>query len=246
VRTLEGKGVLVTGGSRGIGAAIVQRLAADGATVVFGYQSNIQAAQAVLEQVREAGGQAWAVCADLGDPEQVTGLFAAVDEHVDRLDVLVNNAGVPARVTLDEVSVAEFDRVFAINTRAPLLAMQQASARMGAGGRIINVSSVSTSWPTADEVLYAATKGALEQLTRVGARALGPRQITVNTVSPGTTDTEFLRANVQPDVRQAVAAMTPLGRLGRPSDIAAVVAYLAGPDSGWLTGQNLRADGGLV
>jgi 3-oxoacyl-[acyl-carrier protein] reductase len=104
---------------------------------------------------------------------------------------------------------------------------------------------VSTSWPAADEVLYAASKGALEQLTRVAARALGPRQITVNTVSPGPTDTEFLRANVQHDV-QEMAAMTPLGRLGRPDDIAAVVAYLAGPDSGWLTGQNLRADGGLV
>jgi 3-oxoacyl-[acyl-carrier protein] reductase len=246
VRTLDGKGVVVTGGSRGIGAAIVHRLAAEGARVVFGYKSNTQAARAVLEQVREAGGNAWAVCADLADPEQVKGLFAAVDNHVDRLDVLVNNAGVPARVTVEDVSVAEFDRVFAINTRAPLLAMQQASARMRAGGRIINISSVSTRWPAADEILYAATKGALEQLTRVAARALGPRQIRVNTVSPGTTETEFLRANVEPDIRDAVAAMTPLGRLGRPSDIAAVVAYLAGPGSGWLTGQNLRADGGLV
>jgi 3-oxoacyl-[acyl-carrier protein] reductase len=214
--------------------------------VVFGYRSNSQAAQAVLDQVREAGGQAWAVCADLADPEEVRRLFSVADGHIDRLNVLVNNAGIPTRIALEEVGVAEFDRAFAINTRAPLLAIQQAGARMGEGGRIINVSSVSTSWPAADEILYAASKGALEQLTRVAARALGPCQITVNTVSPGPTDTEFLRANVPYDVQETVAAMTPLGRLGRPSDVAAVVAYLAGPDSGWLTGQNLRADGGLV
>ena len=118
--------------------------------------------------------------------------------------------------------------------------------RMGNGARIINVSSVSTSWPGADEILYAASKGALEQLSRVASRALGSRQITVNTVSPGTTDTEFLRTNVPEGVRQTVARMTPLGRLGRPEDIAAVVAYLAGADAGWVTGQNIRADGGLV
>jgi 3-oxoacyl-[acyl-carrier protein] reductase len=134
VRTLDGKGVVVTGGSRGIGAAIVRRMAAHGARVVFGYQSSVQAAQAVLDQVREPGGHAWAVRADLADPEEVKALFAAVDEHIDRLDVLVNNAGIPARVALEEASVGEFDRAFAINTRAPLLAIQQASARTPVGG----------------------------------------------------------------------------------------------------------------
>jgi 3-oxoacyl-[acyl-carrier protein] reductase len=243
---LHRQGVVVTGGSRGIGAAIVLRLAAQGSGVVFGYQSDAEAADAVLDAVREAGGQAWAVAADLTSPRELERVFIAADTHLGRLDVLVNNAGIPARMGLAEVSVDDFDRVFAINTRAPLLAIQHAAERMGAGGRIINVSSVSTSWPGADEILYAASKGALEQLSRVASRALGPRQITVNTVSPGTTDTEFLRANVPEEIRQTVAAMTPLGRLGDPEDIAAVVAYLAGPDAGWLTGQNIRADGGLV
>lgn len=241
-----GQGVVVTGGSRGIGAAIVRRLAAQGAGVVFGFHRDAQAADVVVNDVREMGGQAWAVAADLADPDEVERMFEVADTHLSQLDVLVNNAGVAARMTLDEVSATEFDRVFAINTRAPLLAIQYAARRMSAGGRIINVSSVSTSWPGADEILYAASKGALEQLTRVASRALGSRRITVNTVSPGTTDTEFLRANVPDEVRHTVAAMTPLGRLGRPEDIAAVVAYLAGPDASWLTGQNIRADGGLI
>jgi 3-oxoacyl-[acyl-carrier protein] reductase len=246
VRMLHEQGAVVTGGSRGIGAAIVRRLAAEGAGVVFGYRSDAEAADAVVKEVEEAGGRAWAVAADLASPDQLERLFTAVDIHVGRLDVLVNNAAVPARINLEQVSAEEFDRVFAINTRAPLLAIQHAMKRMGNGARIINVSSVSTSWPGADEILYAASKGALEQLSRVASRALGSRQITVNTVSPGTTDTEFLRTNVPEEVRQTVAGMTPLGRLGRPEDIAVVVAYLAGADAGWITGQNIRADGGLV
>lgn len=243
---LAGQAAVVTGGSRGIGAAIVHRLVAHGAGVVFGYLRDAEAADTVLKEVHDVGGRAWAVRADLVDPDQVERLFTAVDTHLGRLDVLVNNAAVPARITLGEVTCLDFDRVFALNTRAPLLAIQHAMPRMRPGGRIVNVSSVSTSWPGADEILYAASKGALEQLSRVASRALGPRQITVNTVSPGATDTDFLRANVPAEVRQTVASMTPLGRLGRPEDIAAQVAYLAGPDAGWVTGQNIRADGGLV
>lgn len=243
---LEELGAVVTGGSRGIGAAIVRRLASEGAGVVFGYRSDEQAAKAVLKQVHDAGGCAWAVAADLAEPDELERLFAAADAHLGRLDVLVNNAAVPARVALEEITAEQFDRVFAINTRAALLAIQHAASRMPAGGRIVNVSSVSTSWPGADEMLYAASKGALEQLSRVASRALGAREITVNTVSPGTTDTAFLRENVPEEIRQTVAGMTPLGRLGSPEDIAAVVAYLAGPDAGWVTGQNIRADGGLV
>lgn len=246
MRILDGLAAVVTGGSRGIGAAIVRRLAADGAAVLFGYATDAERADSVVNEVRRAGGAAWAVQADLARPDQVQQLFAAVDSHLGRLDLLVNNAAVPARIGFDEVTVDEFDRVFAINTRAPLLAMQHAGDRMRDGGRIVNISTISTSWPSADELLYAASKGALEQLSRVVSRALGPRQITVNTISPGATDTEFLRDNVPAEVRQSVAHMTPLGRLGRPDDIAAVVAFLSRPDAGWVTGQNIRADGGLV
>lgn len=191
------QGVVVTGGSRGIGAAIVHRLAAQGAAVVFGYHRDAQAADMVRNDVREMGGQAWAVAADLADPDQVERMFDVAATHLGRLDVLVNNAGVPARMALDEVSAAEFDRVFAINTRAPLPAIQHAARRMSAGGRIINVSSVSTSWPGADEILYAASKGALEQLTRVASRALGSRQITVGrrTTSDRTDEFQCFRAS---------------------------------------------------
>lgn len=243
---LQEQGAVVTGGSRGIGAAIVCRLASEGAGVVFGYRSDEQAADTVLKQVHDAGGQAWAVAADLAEPDELRNLFSVADTQLGRLDVLVNNAGVPARAALEDITVEQFDQAFAVNTRAALLAVQHAAARMPTGGRIVNVSSVSTSWPGADEMLYAASKGALEQVSRVASRALGARNITVNAVSPGTTDTAFLRDNVPEENRQTVAGMTPLGRLGRPEDIAAIVAYLAGPDADWVTGQNIRADGGLV
>lgn len=243
---METRAAVVTGGSRGIGAAIVRRLADAGLGVVFGYHGDKQAADAVLKEVYEAGGRAWAVAADLADPDQPRRLFSTASGRLGRLDVLVNNAAVPARAELNEITVERFDRVFAINTRAALLATQHAAERMSTGGRIINISSVSTSWPGADEMLYAASKAALEQVSRVASRALGARGITVNTIAPGTTDTAFLHENVPEEVRRTVAGMTPLGRLGAPEDIAAVVAYLASPDAGWLTGQNIRADGGLV
>lgn len=244
---LDGTTAVVTGGSRGIGRAVVQRLVGDGAAVVFGYLTDQISADAVVAQAREIGGRAWAVRADLAEPAQVEVLFAAADEHLgQRLDLLVNNAAVPGRMVFDDATVADFDRVMAVNSRGAFLAMQQAARRMGNGASIVNISTVSTAWPGADEALYAASKGALEQLSRVASRAFGPRQITVNTISPGTTDTDFLRANVPAEGRDTVAHMTPLGRLGTPQDVAHVVAFLAGPDSRWVTGQNIRADGGLV
>ncbi|GAA1104639.1 SDR family oxidoreductase [Nocardiopsis composta] len=243
----EAAPAVVTGGSRGIGRAVVERLAAYGAPVVFGYATERARAEEVVEAVRAAGGSAWAVRADLAEPDGVDRLFAGADEHLGgRLGVLVNNAAVTGRTAFADASAEEFDRVLAVNARAALLAMQHAERRMAGGGRIVNISSVSTAWPAADEALYAASKGALEQLSRVASRALGPRGITVNTVSPGTTDTDLLRDAVPAEAREAVAGMTPLGRLGRPEDVAAVVAYLAGPDAAWVTGQNIRADGGLV
>lgn len=245
---LAGRHAVVVGGSRGIGRAIVTRLAADGAHVVFGYARDQAAAEAVEQEVRAGGGVAVAVRADLGALATVEDLFVAADAQFGgpALDVLVNSAGIPLNTPIGDTAEADYDRVMAINAKGPFFAMQHAARRMGAGGRIVNLSTVTTRWPRVPEAVYAASKAALEQFTRIGARELGPRGITVNTVSPGPTDTEMLRGATTEEIRTAVAADTPLGRLGRPADIAAVVAFLAGPDAAWVTGQNLLADGGLV
>ncbi|MFB9707058.1 SDR family oxidoreductase [Streptosporangium sandarakinum] len=239
---------VVTGGSRGIGRAVVERLTDDGATVVFSYVADERAAR----QVEEAcGGRAVAVRADAADPDQVERLFAAADEvfaarSAGPLWALVNNAGVIDHTPIDELTPEVFERVMAVNGRGAFFSVRAAARRMADGGRIVTVSSVGTAWPSPGESVYAASKAAVEQLTRVASRELGRRGITVNTVSPGPTDTDMLRAGSPPEAVAGVAHMTALGRVGRPADIAAVVALLLSPDAAWLTGQNLTADGGLV
>ena len=237
--TLNGKTALVTGGSRGIGAAIVRRLARDGARVVFGYRAAKDEADAL---VREVPGTT-AIRADLADPAALNDLFAGV---ADGLDILVNNAAVNPLTPLAEITGADFDRAMAINARFPLLAMARAASVLRDGGRIINVSTLNTVVPAPRLALYIGSKAALEGYTAVAARELGPRGITVNAVSPGATETAMLRASNPPEALEQTAAFTALGRLGRPEDIADVVAFLAGPDSGWITGQNIRATGGMI
>ncbi|MCQ0023976.1 SDR family oxidoreductase [Streptomyces somaliensis DSM 40738] len=242
------RAALVTGGSRGIGRAVVERLAGDGATVVFGYVSDERAAREVEEA---CGGRAVAVRADLARPDGVERLFATADavfadRGAGRLWALVNNAGVIDHTPVGEFAPDVFDRVMAVNARAPFLAVREAARRMGEGGRIVTVSSTGTAWPSAGEAVYAASKAAVEQLTRVASRELGRCGITVNAVSPGPTDTDMLRTGAPPEAVAGAAHMTALGRVGTPADIAAVVALLLGPDAAWLTGQNLVADGGLV
>ncbi|MEU5845453.1 SDR family oxidoreductase [Saccharopolyspora shandongensis] len=234
---LRGKTAVVTGGSRGIGRAIVRRLAADGAEVLFSYAKDEDAASAVA-----AGTGARAVRADMGAAEELRRLFDAAGA----LDILVNNAGIPSTTTLLDTSEADYDRVMAVNAKGTFLSMQHAARRMGDGGRIVSISTMSTVWAGPGESAYAASKAAVEQLTRVAAKELGPRGITVNAVSPGPTDTDLLRGAVGGDVLAATAQMIPLGRLGQPADVADVVAFLVGPDARWITGQNLRATGGLV
>ncbi|SFQ42406.1 3-oxoacyl-[acyl-carrier protein] reductase [Amycolatopsis arida] len=231
---------MVTGGARGIGRAVVRRLVAEGATVVFSYARDDAAAAEV------AGERAHAVRADQAEPAEVERLFAVADEVLGGVDVLVGNAGVAASTPLAEVTLAEYERVMAVNARGTFLAVQQAARRLGEGGRIVVVSSVTTVWPSPGESVYAASKAAVEQIARVASRELGPRGVTVNTVSPGVTDTDLLRAAAPPEAVAGVAGMTPLRRLGTPADVADVVAFLCGPDARWVTGQNLRADGGLV
>lgn len=237
--TLNGKTALVTGGSRGIGAAIVRRLARDGARVVFGYRDAGDAADALANEVPGST----AVRADLADPGAVDALFAAV---ADGLDILVNNAAINPVTPIADITGADFDRVMAVNAKFPLLAMARAARVLRDGGRIINISTLNTVVPAPGLALYVGGKGALEQYTAVAAREFGPRGITVNTVSPGATDTELLRDTNPPEALEQTAGFTALGRLGRPEDVADVVAFLAGPDSHWVTGQNIRATGGMI
>ncbi|XVQ14203.1 SDR family oxidoreductase [Spirillospora sp. CA-255316] len=237
--TLTGKTALVTGGSRGIGRAIVRRLAHDGAKVVFGYRQDKAAADAL---VRELDGVV-AVRADLEDMTSIETLFEPV---AGGLDILVNNAAINPHAPIGDLTSEEFDRVMAVNAKAPLLAMRRAATVLRDNGRIVNISTLNTVIPAPGHALYSASKGALEQLTAVAAREFGERGITVNTVSPGAIDTDLLRASNPPEVLEQSAALTALRRLGQPTDIAAVVAFLAGPDSQWITGQNLRATGGLL
>ncbi|MGW4403685.1 SDR family oxidoreductase [Nonomuraea sp. NPDC004702] len=244
--TLENKNALVTGGSRGIGRAIVQRLAREGAAVLFTYHRDGAAAEAVVAEVTAFGGRAIAVRADQGRLEDLKHLFGEVDRCLCGLDVVVNNAAINPMGDIRDAVESDFDEVMAVNTKGPFFVMQAAAERLGDGGRIVNISS---SGAVAGLALYFASKAALESITAVAAREFGPRGITVNSVSPGATDTDMMRAAAGEHLEQAIehtVALTPLQRLGRPEDIANVVAFLAGPDAQWITGQNLRVSGGLV
>ncbi|MFI6792629.1 SDR family oxidoreductase [Nonomuraea sp. NPDC050383] len=238
---LAGKGALVTGGSRGIGRAIVERLRADGAEVVFSYLGSAETAARVAD---ETG--AHAVQADQGVKEELERLFAEAEKLLPGVDVIVSNAAEGGLGTIAEVPEETYERVFAVNARATFLAIQWASRVMRDGGRIITISTLNTAIPAPGIGLYAASKAAVEQFAKVAARELGPRGITANTVSPGATDTDMLRSSNPPEALERATALTALGRLGRPEDIASVVAFLAGPDSGWITGQNLLATGGMI
>ncbi|MFF3439052.1 SDR family oxidoreductase [Streptosporangium sp. NPDC002721] len=243
---LEGRTAVVTGGSRGIGRAIVERLARDGADVVFTYAKAVTSAGEVERTVKEAGGSARAVQVNLGKRGAAQWLMETAEEHLGGLDILVNNAALSfTPIPIAETTEEMYDRAMAVNAKAAFLTIRYAAKHMRDGGRIVNISTLNTVRPAAGIVPYAASKGALEQLTAVAARELGERGITVNTVSPGATDTDLLRGTNPEELLTQIAALTPLSRLGDPSDIADVVAFLAGPDGRWLTGQNLQANGGL-
>jgi 3-oxoacyl-[acyl-carrier protein] reductase len=243
---LSGKMAVVTGGSRGIGRAVVERLARDGATVVFGYRSNANAASAVEKAVADAGGAAHGVRADLGAPDGVARLFAGAGEHLAGLDILVNNAGAAVTpIPLADLTDDDYDSVMALNARSVFQSLRHAARHMRDGGRIVNVSTLNTLLQEPGLAAYCGSKGAVEQFTVVAAHELGGRGITVNTVSPGMTDTDLVRAVNSAEALEVEARLTPLGRLGQPADVADVIAFLCGPDGRWMSGQNLRATGGL-
>lgn len=243
---LDGKAALVTGGSRGIGAAIVRRLAADGAAVTFTYASSEQAADSVVASVKEAGGQAVAVQADQADLSALSEVFDTACESTGGLDILVCNAASAMVTPIADVTEAEYDRMMATNVKGPFFALQKAGSVLRDGGRVINISTLNTAMPGPGISLYAASKASLEQFAAVAARELGPRGITVNCVSPGATETDMFRDSNPPEASAMLVGITALGRVGEPADIADVVAFLAGPDSRWITGQNLRVTGGLL
>jgi len=236
--TLSGKVALVTGGSRGIGRAIVERLTADGAQVFFTYRAGSAAAADVAGRTG-----ATPIEADQSSPAALDAMFGPLPG---RLDILVNNAAASGHHPLAALTADSFDRMMTVNTKVPLLAIQRAVPLMGRGGRVVNISTLNTAVPGPGLTLYCASKAALEQVTAVLARELGPQGITVNTVSPGATDTDLLRATNSAEALSRTAALTALQRLGRPDDIAAVVAFLCTPSAEWLTGQNIRATGGLL
>jgi 3-oxoacyl-[acyl-carrier protein] reductase len=243
---LAGKVALVTGASRGIGAAIAKRLAAEGASVVVNYSRSADAADAVVREIEAAGGQAMAAQADVADPAAVRRLFATTLERWGRLDILVNNAGVAEFRPLAAITEAHYARQFDVNVRGVLFATQEAARVMGeAGGRIVNITSGAAKAAPPNTSVYSATKAAVETMTRSHAAELGPRRITVNAVAPGLTVTDMLTQNIPAEAQQAMVKSTALGRLGTPEDIAAVVAFLVSDDGSWVTGQIIGANGGL-
>ncbi|GAB2592382.1 SDR family oxidoreductase [Streptomyces capparidis] len=244
---LTGRTALVTGASRGIGRAVAERLAADGALVAVHYGSNDAAARDTVRTIREAGGQAFAVRAELGVDGDVDTLFAGLEEGLAGrpLDILVNNAAINEySATIDGATREDFDRVFAVNVRAPLFITQRALPLMRDGGRIVNISSGVT-WFATPEIVYAMTKGALNVFSRSLAQSQGHRGITVNTVSPGITETDMNSWLDTPGATESVAGMVALGRHGKPADVGDAVVFFASDDARWITGQTLEVNGGL-
>jgi 3-oxoacyl-[acyl-carrier protein] reductase len=240
------KTAIVTGASRGIGAAIAQRLARDGFAVIVNYAGDVKAAEAVVSAIRSIGGSAEAVKADVSDPAAARGLFDAAEKAFGGADVVVNNAGIMTLATIAASDDAMFDRLIAVNLKGSFNMMREAATRLRRGGRIINFSSSVVGLLQPTYGIYAGTKAAVEAMTSVLAKELRGREITVNTIAPGPTATDLFLNGKPPELVERLAKLSPLERLGQPEDIAAAVAFLAGPDGAWINGQTLRANGGII
>jgi 3-oxoacyl-[acyl-carrier protein] reductase len=247
-KKLTGKVAVVTGASKGIGAAIADSLAAQGAAVVVNYASSKAGADKVVAAITGAGGKAIAVQADVSKSADIGKLFSETKKAFDHVDILVNNAGVYEFSPLENVTEEHFHKQFNVNVLGLLLTTQEAVKHFpSTGGSVVNISSVVSPYPIANASVYSATKGAVDAITKSLARELGPKRIRVNSLNPGMIETEGARALgvIGSDLQKQVVVQTPLGRIGQPDDVAKVAVFLASDDSGWITGETLLVSGGM-
>ncbi|MBF7996540.1 MULTISPECIES: SDR family oxidoreductase [Rahnella] len=242
----QNKVALVTGASRGIGAAIAERLALDGFTVIVNYSRGEAQADAVVSKIEQAGGKAIAAQADVSDGAAVSRMFASAQQAFGGVDVLVNNAGIMTLSAVADTDDAAFDRLIDINLKGTFNTLREAAKHLNNGGRIINFSSTVVGLYQPTYGVYAATKAAVEALSRVLTKEMRGRQITVNTVAPGPTATDLFLNGKSDQLIENIAKAAPLERLGQPEDIASVVSFLAGPDGAWVNGQTLKVNGGII
>ncbi len=240
------KTAIVTGSSRGIGAAVVQRLASDGFSVVINYSGKAEAAQTLAQKIIAGGGRAMIAEADVSKAAAMATLFEQAAATFGGVDVLVNNAGIMALSPIAETDEASFDRQIAVNLKGVFNGLHLAATKLRDGGRIVSFSSSVVGLYQPTYGVYAATKAAVEAMTHVLSKELGKRRITVNAIAPGPVETELFTKGKKPSEIEQIIGLTPLGRLGQPEDIARAISFLVGPDGGWVNGQILRANGGLV
>ena len=240
------KVAIVTGASRGIGAAVAERLAGDGFTVVVNYSGDVKSAEALAARIEHGGGRALAVKADVSDPKAVREMFDKAAATFGGIDVLINNAGIMQLAAIADSDDTLFDRQIAINLKGSFNTMREAAKRLRNGGRIVNFSTSVVGTKIETYGVYAATKSAVETMTAILSKELRGRNITVNAVAPGPVATELFLTGKSQELIDRLAKMNPMERLGTPDDIASTVAFLVGPDGGWINGQTLRANGGMV
>ena len=244
--SLKEKTAIVTGSSRGIGKAIAVKLAQKGAAVVINYSHNAEAAKATVTEIEANGGKAIALKADVSKIADLESLFQQTVNQLEKVDILINCAGVVVYKPLVEITEADFDRVMAVNAKGTFFACQQAAKHMAEGGRIVNISSTTTAMMLPTYSAYVASKGAVEQMSRVFCKELGDRGITVNVISPGPTDTPLFRKGKTEEQIENFGKMAALGRIAQVSDIADAIAFLCSKEARWITGQNIKVNGGLA
>ncbi|MFT5435520.1 MAG: 3-oxoacyl-[acyl-carrier protein] reductase [Ulvibacter sp.] len=243
---LKGKVIIITGSSRGIGLTIAKTLAKNGAKVVVNFSGSEETAKSVVNEILQSGGQAIAIKADVSKSEDVKILFQKTIEKFEKIDVLINNAGIAIYKLIKDTTDEDFDRIFDVNVKGVFNTMREASTLLANNGRIINFSSSVTRLMLPTYGTYSATKSAVEQLTRVFAKEVGTKGITVNSISPGPVNTELFKQGKNDEVIKRLASMSAFNRIGEPEDIAKIVLFLVDDDSKWITGQNIGVNGGFA
>jgi 3-oxoacyl-[acyl-carrier protein] reductase len=243
---LKNKIAIVTGSSRGLGKTVAKLLAKNGANVIINYSSNKEQAEEVVSEITQAGGQAFAIKADISKPIEISKLFDQTIEKYGKIDIVVNNAGIMITKFTKDTTEEDFDKTFAVNAKSVFFSMKESATKMANNGRIINISSSVTRVMFPTYGVYSASKSAVEQMTKVFAKEIGSRGITANTVSPGPINTELFLQGKTEEVIQRIASLTAFNRIGETNDIAPVILFLASEESLWITGQNFGANGGMA